>query len=213
VSLGILGGTFNPIHCAHLRLAEVARAELALERVLFVPAGDPPLKCADVAPAHHRVAMVRLALADRPEFEVLDVELTRPGPSYTVDTLALLRERHPREALWFIVGADALAQLEQWREPERLFALANFAAARRPGSPGGLAELLPARLAQAFRRRDARSWLHASGNELRELPFPPLDVSATEIRARAARGEDLGGSVAPRVAAYIALHRLYREAA
>jgi nicotinate-nucleotide adenylyltransferase len=213
VSLGILGGTFNPIHCAHLRLAEVARAELALTRVLFVPAGDPPLKHSDVAPAHHRLAMLRLALSDRTDCEVLDVELTRPGPSYTVDTLALLRERHPEERRWFIVGADALAQLEQWRSPERLFELASFAAARRPGSPGGLAELLPQRLARAFRKRDARTWVHTSGSELRELPFPPLDVSATQIRARAARGENIECWVAPRVAAYIAEHELYREAA
>jgi nicotinate-nucleotide adenylyltransferase len=213
VNLGILGGTFNPIHRAHLRLADVARAELRLARVLFVPAGDPPLKRADVAPAHHRLAMLRLALDGRPDCEVLDLELTRPGPSYTVDTLALLRERHPKDALWFIVGADALAQLEEWRSPERLFELASFAAARRPGSPGGLAELLPPSLARAFRRRDAHTWVHASGNELRELPFPPLDVSATQIRARAARGEDLAGFVAPRVAAYIAEHQLYREAA
>jgi nicotinate-nucleotide adenylyltransferase len=213
VSLGILGGTFNPIHCAHLRLAEVARAELGLARVLFVPAGDPPLKREDVAPARHRLAMLRLALADHAGFEVLDVELTRPGKSYTVDTLTFLRERYPGERLWFIVGADALAQLEQWRSPERLFELASFAAARRPGSPGGLAELLPARLARAFRARDARTWVHESGNELREIPFAPLDVSATRIRARAARGEDISDVVAPRVAAYIRKHQLYREAA
>ena len=109
MSLGILGGTFNPIHRAHLRLAEVACAELALTRMLFVPAGDPPLKHSAVAPAHHRLAMVRLALADRSDCEVLDVELTRQGPSYTVDTLALLHERHPGERLWFIVGAVSVA--------------------------------------------------------------------------------------------------------
>jgi nicotinate-nucleotide adenylyltransferase len=213
VSLGILGGTFNPIHRAHLRLADVARAELGLSRVLFVPAGDPPLKHRDVAPARHRLAMLLLALEDRPDCEVLELEIERPGPSYTVDTLAALRERHPEERLWFIVGADALAQLDEWRSPERLFELASFAAARRPGAPGGLAELLPPRLARAFRRVDARSWIHSSGQELRELPFPPMDVSATQIRARAARGEDLGPWVTPRVAAYIAKHQLYREAA
>jgi nicotinate-nucleotide adenylyltransferase len=213
VSLGILGGTFNPIHRAHLRLAEVAQAELSLSKVLFVPAGDPPLKQAGVAPAHHRLAMVRLALADRPGFEVLELELERSGPSYTVDTLAELARRNPGARLWFIVGADALAQLEQWRSPERLFELASFAAARRPGSPGGLAELLPPRLARSFRPKDERSWLHVSGNVLRELPFAPLDVSATEIRRRAARGEDIGYWVPPRVAAYIAEHQLYQEAA
>jgi nicotinate-nucleotide adenylyltransferase len=213
VSLGILGGTFNPIHRAHLRLAEVARTELALSRVFFVPAGDPPLKRSGVASAQHRLAMVRLALAERPDCEVLDLEIARAGPSYTVDTLAWLRERHPGERLWFIVGADALAQLDEWHQPERLFELASFAAARRPGSPGGLAELLPARLARGFRKQGPRSWVHASGNELRELPFPPLAVSATEIRARASRGEDIEDWVAPRVAAYIAEHHLYREAA
>jgi nicotinate-nucleotide adenylyltransferase len=213
VSLGILGGTFNPVHCAHLRLAEVARVELGLSRVLFVPAGDPPLKRSGVAPARHRLAMLRLALADRPGCEVLELELARPGPSYTVDTLAELRLRHPGERLWFIVGADALAQLDEWRSPERLFELASFAVARRPGAPGGLAELLPRRLARPFRPLDAHRWAHASGQELREFPFPPMDVSATRIRALAARGEDLGPWVAPRVAAYIAEHQLYREAA
>lgn len=213
MSLGVLGGTFNPIHRAHLRLAEVALAELFLSRVLFVPAGDPPLKNEDVAPAHDRLAMLRLALAGRRDFDVLDVELSRPGPSYTVDTLAFLRERHPGEALWFIIGADALAQLDQWREPERLFELASFAAARRPGSPLELGELLPARLARAFRRVDAGLWLHASGNALRALAFEPMAVSSTEIRARVARGESIEAWVAPQVAAYIAERKLYREAA
>ena len=213
MSLGILGGTFNPIHCAHLRLAEVARAELALARVLFVPAGDPPLKHAGVAPARHRLAMLRLALAGRPDCEILEVELERAGPSYSVDTLEWLRARHPAEELWFIVGADALAQLEAWRAPERLFELASFAAAQRPGSPVELAELLPARLARDFRRVDARSWRHASGNALLALAFEPLDVSASEIRARVARGESIDSWVTPQVAAYIAEHQLYRETA
>ena len=114
MSLGVLGGTFNPIHVAHLRLGEAAREALGLERVLFVPAGDPPLKAAGVASAAHRLEMVKLATADNPGFEVADLELSRAGPSYTVDTLDELRRRRPEEELWFVLGADAFSELESW---------------------------------------------------------------------------------------------------
>jgi nicotinate-nucleotide adenylyltransferase len=213
VRLGILGGTFNPIHRAHLRLAETALRALPLDRVLFVPAGEPPLKRAGLAPARDRLAMVRLAVQGRPEFEVDDLELRRRGPSYTVDTLAELRRRHPRDELWFICGADALADLEAWHAPERLFELASFAAAARPGLPDAIDELLPPRLAADFRPAGAHQWVHRSGNRLRALPFESTDVSATRIRARVAAGEPIDDLVPEAVARYIEQHQLYREAA
>ena len=213
MSLGILGGTFNPIHRAHLRLGEVARIELGLARVLFVVAGDPPLKRSQVAPAHHRLAMVALALAHQAHFEVSDLELRRAGRSYTVDTLSALRRQHPGEALWFLLGADSLAQLDEWYAPERLFELASFAVVQRPGTAAGLEVLVPRRLAEGFEPETDACWRHRSGHELRVLPFDPLDVSATEVRRRVMRGRPIDDLVPQEVAAYIAEHQLYQEAA
>ncbi|HKC51640.1 MAG TPA: nicotinate-nucleotide adenylyltransferase [Myxococcota bacterium] len=210
MKLGVLGGTFNPIHLAHLRLAEELRETLELERVLLIPAGEPALKRGDVAPAAHRLEMVRRATASNPAFEVDDLELRRAGPSFTVDTLRTLRARHPTAALWFLVGTDTLPELESWREPERLSELASFAVATRPGYVGGLRELLPRVLAAAF-RDGARGLVHASGNELRAVPFTPLAISASEIRRRAGRGESIRYLVPDEVREYIAKHHLYRD--
>ena len=211
MSLGVLGGTFNPIHCAHLRLAESAREDLGLERVLFVPAAQPALKPADVAPAADRLEMVRLATAANAAFEVLDLEILRGGTSYTVDTLRELSARLPGERFWFVIGADALTELDRWREPEALFELASFAVAARPGSVGDTAELLPAALAARF-SRGPDGLLHESGNEIRTLEFPALEISATEVRRRVARGASIRYLVPDPVLEYIAKHHLYEEA-
>ena len=210
MKLGVLGGTFNPIHLAHLRLAEELRETLELERVLLIPAGEPALKRADVAPAAHRLAMVQRATASNPALEVDDLELRRPGPSYTVDTLESLRSRHPAAALWFLVGADTLPELESWHDPERLFELASFAVAARPGYAARLRELLPRALAAPF-RDGPNGLVHASGNELRAVPFTPLEISASEIRRRTARGESIRYLVPDEVREYIAKHHLYRQ--
>jgi len=213
VKLGVLGGTFDPIHLAHLRLCEELREALALDRVVLVPAGDPPLK-PRVTPARHRLEMVRRAIAANPGLEVDDLELQRPGPSYTVDTLAELRARHPGTELWFLLGADALADLASWHEPARLLSSANFAVATRPGYSRPLRELLPAALAAPF--RDATlggrlGLLHANGNQLRAVSFTPLEISAREIRRRAAAGESIRYLVPDDVREYIAKHHLYSQ--
>ena len=212
MSRGVLGGTFNPVHLAHLRLAEVARETLGLERVLFVPAGEPPLKSGDIAPAADRLCMLRHATASNPSFEVLDLELTRAGPSYTVDTLRELSGDPGAPPLWFILGSDALSDVERWVQPATLFELASFAVAERPGRPGSLRELLPADLAESF--RDGPDGLvHESGTELRVLPFAPLGISASEIRERIARGKSIRYLVPDPTIEYIEKHQLYRETA
>lgn len=206
--LGVLGGTFNPIHFAHLRLCEELRESLGLDRVLLIPAGQPALKRGDVAPAEHRLEMARRATASNPALEVDDLEVRRAGTSYTVDTLATLRARQPDAELWFLVGADTLPELESWREPARLFELASFAVATRPGYVAPLRELLPRALAAPF-RDGLRGLVHASGNELRAVAFTPLEISASDIRRRAARGESIRYLVPDEVREYIAKHRLY----
>lgn len=211
MSLGVLGGTFDPVHYAHLRLAEEMREALALERVLLIPAAVPPLKTVAPAAAAHRLEMLRRAVASDPTLQVLDLELKREGPSYTVDTLRELHQLYPGERLWFLLGVDALHELGSWREPEALFELASFAVVERPShSSQPLERLLPPELAARFRPGSA-GLEHPSGHELRWVPFPRLEISASEIRQRIARGASVRHLVPDAVIEYIDKHSLYRE--
>jgi nicotinate-nucleotide adenylyltransferase len=198
VRLGVLGGTFDPPHVAHLVLADQAREQLQLDTVLWVPAGDPWRKSdRDVTTAEHRLAMVRLATQGSAVFEVSLLEVLQKGPSYTVDTLAALsEERRPRE-LYCILGDDALDDLPNWHEPERLISLATLAVAARRGGPRSAAAL------------DAI--LPGLGAAVVWLVMPRLDVSSTDLRRRALEGRSVRYLVPPPVADYIREHRLYRR--
>jgi nicotinate-nucleotide adenylyltransferase len=216
VRLGILGGTFNPVHMAHLRVAEEVLEALGLERVLFVPSGDPPQKSKGLAPAHERLEMVRLAVLGEPAFEALNLELGRPGPSYTADTLAALHEDSPESELWFILGTDQFRRLDTWSRPEAVLARANLAVVNRPGEDGGsLRELVPPQLEDQFDpAQDRRGQLvHASGHAVQSVAITRLDISSTELRARIARGASIRYLVPERVLDYIEKRGLYREAA
>ena len=195
--LGLLGGTFDPIHCAHLTMAQAARVALHLDRVLFVPAGDPWRKEGRaLTPPAHRLAMVEAAVAGLADGAVSDLEIRRPGPTHTVDTLVALRAQG-HGAIWLILGSDALEDLPNWHEPGRLIVLARLAVVRRPGHivvPERLEELLPG-LAVVV------DWVE----------MPPCSISATEIRARIRAGQSLAGMVPPAVLAYIEAHGLYRN--
>ncbi len=211
MSLGILGGTFNPVHLAHLRIAEEVREALGLESVLFVPTGDPPHKRAPIAPFEQRLEMLEIATAPNPAFEVSDLEGRRKGRSYTLHTLRELDARHPDRRLWFIIGSDAFELLEGWHRPEELFALASFAVVGRPGkAPRPLEALLPATLARDFQPTQL-GLEHRSGQEIREVAVSPLAVSASDLRRRVARGASLRYLVPDAVIDYIRKHGLYRE--
>jgi nicotinate-nucleotide adenylyltransferase len=195
--LGILGGTFDPIHLGHLILAQAAAEHLGLDRVLFVPAGLQPLKRdRPHTPAPHRVRMVELAIADNPRFALSRADVDHPGPSYTVETLDRLRAAWgPQAAFWFIIGLDSLASLRAWRDPAGLLARTRLAVADRPG----VAIDLPA-LTAALPQLPARlDW----------IPAPLIAISASDLRARAAAGRSLRYLVPDAVAAYIADHHLY----
>ena len=132
--IGIMGGTFNPVHTGHLRVAEEVRETLRLEKVIFVPAGNPPLKAGSgLAPARKRLDMVRLAVAGNPFFEVSDLECSKSGPSYTVGTLERLSDAYPGKRLFFITGIDVFLDLHLWWRPESLIELADFVVVSRPG--------------------------------------------------------------------------------
>ena len=188
--LGVLGGTFDPVHLGHLRLAETAREQMGLDRVVFVPAGLPWRKAgASIAPAGHRLSMLRLATACNPAFEVSDLEVAREGPSYTAETLEALAEAHPGAELFFLLGEDALADLPNWYQPERIRELATLAVARRPGEP-----------VEAGGSNGAVVWLE----------MPRLEISATEIRDRVRSGLSIRYLVPDAVEKYIREHGLYR---
>ena len=192
MTLGVFGGSFNPPHVAHLALAEACADAAGLDRVLWMPAPAPPHKPADalVAP-EHRLALVRLATEGNARFAASDLEFRRPGPHYTVDTLRALRAEHADADLALVVGGDSLAGFHTWREPDAILGLARLVVYRRPGAD--LARVAPDVL--------ARTTL---------VDGPALDLSATELRARIARGLSVRYLVPDAVASYIDTAELYR---
>jgi nicotinate-nucleotide adenylyltransferase len=195
-SVGILGGTFDPIHHGHLGIAEEAREALGLERVLLVPASSPPHKPGrPVTDAAHRLAMVELAIAGNPAFAVSRIEVERGGSSYTLDTLEALRSEGVEQP-WFILSTEALAGFPAWREPGRILSLCRLAVVPR----GGYDPLDRAWVAEQFPGREDRVTF---------LPGPLLPISGSVVRRRAAVGRSVRYLVPDAVARYIADHQLY----
>lgn len=211
--IGIFGGTFDPIHYAHLRCAEEARESCALDRVLFIPAADPPHKApGNCLPFHHRLAMVEAAVADHPAFFASDLEARRSGKSYSVDTLEILQRSYPGADLYFIVGLDSFRDLPTWWEYERLFSLANLVVTRRPGVEfDALTCLLPVAIQTQFCYDGAKNALrHTSGKAVVMLEETYLDISSTYIRQTLCNGRSVRYLLPAAVGAYIEQHGLYR---
>ena len=198
MDIGVLGGTFDPVHNGHLIIAEDARVKLGLERVLFVPAGEPWLKGhMNIASGAHRLEMVRLATAANPQFIVSTVDLDRAGPSYTEDTLDdLRRDLEEGVNLYFIVGVDALAEFPTWRHPERIVQMCYLVAVKRPESLDVNVEPLE------------RS-MPGITNRIISLDNPLIDISSTDIRRRIAAGLPITNLVPTVVEQYIVEHALY----
>lgn len=187
--IGLFGGSFDPVHHGHLIVGQVACETLGLESLRFVPALEQPFKQGKHhSSPEHRAAMLSLALEGAPRFILETAELTRPGPSYTVDTLEELRRRSPAAEFVLLLGADAAAELPSWHQAKRIPELASIAVLARPGTP------LPA-LAQP----------------VRTVEVPAIEISATEIRDRVRRGLSVRYWVPDRVAEYISAHRLYLD--
>lgn len=199
--LAVLGGSFNPPHTTHHRLAAKAFASLPIDRLLVIPAGDHPHKRdRDMAPAADRLAMCRLAFADLPGVVVDDRELRRRGPSFTVDTLAELAAEYPGRRIYFLVGSDNLPLLPTWREPQRLLASCQVVTYPRLGYPLDAGVLLQLPVTEAQRAAIAA---HV-------LDLPADAVAASDLRARWRRGERELPELLPSVRAYLAEHGLYR---
>lgn len=197
--LGVLGGTFDPPHVGHLWLATLAADALGLDRVLFMVAAQPPHKRGRrISPSPDRLEMTRLAIAGDVTFELCPIELERPGPSFTIDSVAELQRLYAGASLFLLMAADSLAQIDTWREPDRLLDMIEWAIGPRPGSP------LPRRAELRRRFGDAASRIHL-------LKGPSLDVSASEIRRRVAAGQAIRYLVPVAVEALIAERGLYRS--
>lgn len=196
--LGIMGGTFNPIHNGHLAIADLARRELRLDEVRFMPTGDSPHKRVDV-PGWQRLRMVELALRGRPGFTASDMEVRRAGRSYTCDTLRAIHAREPDVELVFILGGDMFMDIPTWREPGEIIALAALAAAPRPGEDVTRLEHMARYLRETF------------GARVDVLRGMGPEISSTEIRGMVRAGRDISALVPPNVAAYISDNELYKE--
>jgi nicotinate-nucleotide adenylyltransferase len=197
--VGLLGGTFDPPHVGHLWLATLAADALGLERVLFMPAAQPPHKLgARVSPVADRLALTRAAIAADEAFELCEIEVERPGPSYTVDSVSELLAANPGWHLHLLMAADSLSQVGTWREPDRLLAMVEWAVGPRPGS-----QLPPI---EELERR-----FGAAASRIHLLEGPSLDVSASEIRRRVAAGRAIRYLVPVAVERLITERGMYRE--
>ena len=195
--IGVLGGTFDPIHFGHLAVAKAAIECANLDRVLFVPSAQPPHRTAAVAPAEDRFAMTNLAVQGEPRFEVSDVEVRRGGRSYTVDTLNELHRAFPNDELFLILGWDAARLFRTWREPDRVSELASLVTVDRPG----MAPPTPSELA-VLRLDPAR---------VVNCHVPTPDVSGSALRRAIASGQPVAGQLPPAVERYIAERHLYLD--
>jgi nicotinate-nucleotide adenylyltransferase len=190
--VGVFGGTFDPVHTAHLALAEAALAELRLHEVRWIPTGQPWQKPRQITSAAHRVAMVQAAIAHEPRFVLDRIEVDREGDSFTLDTVRALAAAHPGTQWFVLIGQDQYVGLHTWRDWRTLLGLVVLAVANRPGD---------ARLPHA----DVQRFPH------RMVPLPMLDISSTDIRRRVGEGADISHLVPPVVASYIETHGLYRS--
>jgi nicotinate-nucleotide adenylyltransferase len=198
MNIGVLGGTFDPVHNGHLILAEVAGEQLNLTEILFIPAGQPWLKTERIiTPAQHRLQMLRLALDDSPQFRISEMEIERPGPTYTIDTInALKNSLNADDELFFILGQDNLMQIPQWHDASDLIKLCYLAAAPRPG----------------VKKPDLKALeVEIPGIKLRVMLMkePKVDINATDIRERVAKGLSVRHLVPEPVNRYIKEQKLY----
>jgi nicotinate-nucleotide adenylyltransferase len=195
VRIGIVGGTFDPVHIGHVAMAEAAADCAGLDRVVLVPVGVPPHRRPAVAPAEDRLRMCELAIAGHPRLEVSDLEVRRAGPSYTADTLRQLAEIWPHDELYLVLGWDAAREIRTWHRPDRVLALARLVVVSRPGYPTPRPQDL------------VRAGIDPGRALLCDVRTP--DVESTDIRRLAARGDRLAGLVPPAVEAYLRDHGLY----
>jgi nicotinate-nucleotide adenylyltransferase len=199
--IGVIGGTFDPIHYGHLAAAEEARVRVNLEKVLFVVALQPPHKLGEeVTPVEHRLAMVRLGIASNPHFEISRVDVDRPGLSYTVDTISILQEQWgPDTELFFVMGLDSLVEVPTWHQPERLIRLCRLVAVSRPGFEVDMHQL--------------EASVPGISSRVEIIDMPEVEISSSDLQRRVKEGLPIKYQVPEEVERYIIKFRLYEPPA
>ena len=213
--IGILGGTFNPVHLGHLAAAEEVRVRLKLDRVLFIPAFLPPHKDEDLPSAVQRLEMVRLAISSNQHFKVSDLEIKRGGRSYTIDTITELRQNHPGAELYFVTGLDSFLEIRTWKDWERLLSLCTFVVLSREGyrfadlTALGFLDAAAADLAALDEGRHGEARVAAGGRTLFLERVPYYEISSTGIRERVRQGRSIKYCLPDPVEHYIIENKLY----
>ncbi len=218
MKIGIFGGTFNPIHHGHLIAAEEIREKLRLDRIIFVPSGNPPLKDAGLADAKQRYKMVRLAVFKNRRFEISDIEYKKKAKSYTVTTLAELKRLYPRAKLYFIAGIDAFIDIPNWRQPEKLVALADFIVISRPpynfsnlsASPYLKAHKNILKMLDSGKITSYKTRLQG-GKDVILLRLTPVGISATMIRKLMKQGKSIKYLLPEEVESFIISNKIYKS--
>jgi nicotinate-nucleotide adenylyltransferase len=210
--LGILGGTFDPVHLGHLRLAEEVGEGFSLDKVYLLPAASPPHKGGKtVTPFHHRFEMAKLAVEGSPLLAAFDLEARRQGLSYSIETLKQFHRLYPSHLeLYFILGTDAFQEIETWKNYQDLFDYAHFVVVQRPGTPEGKMEERLLSLGVSFRKKGANRFVAPSGHEVICMEATLMDISSTRIREKAAAGKSIRYLVPESVRCYIFNNGLYR---
>jgi nicotinate-nucleotide adenylyltransferase len=214
MNIGLMGGTFNPVHLAHLRIAEEAQELFELDRVLFIPAADPPHKpLAGEVAFFQRCEMVRLAIFGNPVFELSDIEGQRPGKSYSIDTIRFFSSEFPDDKLFFIIGSDSFFEMGLWHRYAEIFRVSNLIVVERPGRPviDPLAALPVAIRGEFVYTPDYHRLHHESGQIVHFLKGCPLDISSTEIRHLVSAGRSITYLIPSTVETYITTQRIYTE--
>lgn len=212
--IGILGGTFDPVHYGHLRAAEQVRERFFLDKVIFMPAALPPHKRdRRVTQKEHRLEMVRKAVSGNPAFEVSELECEREGASYSIETLRILRDtREPGAEIYFVLGSDAFSLIHTWRSYEDLFSMAHWIVVERPGPGKKGPSALPEFMRSSFRYSPRlKAWIHSSGHALHFCKLNALNISASEIRKLVETGRSIRYLVPEEVRLYIEAHGLYKQ--
>ncbi|OGW56739.1 MAG: nicotinate (nicotinamide) nucleotide adenylyltransferase [Nitrospirae bacterium RBG_16_43_8] len=217
MKLGIFGGTFNPIHYGHLAAAEEVKAKLGLNKIIFVPSGNPPLKDRELADAKHRYRMVRLAIFKNHSLAVSDIEYKKKDKSYSVDTIEKLRRIYPGARLYFITGIDAFIDIPNWWQPDKLVSLADFIVISRPSFKfTGLASSPYLRINKNILKKLDSAKLQTyktklkSGRDIIIMHITPFEISATGVRKLIKRGKSIKYLLPEEVESYIITHKIYR---
>ncbi len=213
MNIGVYGGTFNPIHFGHLRTAEEIWHQFKLRQVIFVPSSNPPHKDEQVIDPLHRLKMVTLAITGNDHFTCSDLELVRPGKSYTIETLKELKMQNPEANFYFIIGVDAFLEIDTWYHWQELFRETNFIVTTRPGSKKvAPSKMIPEPVADQFKwRRKEREFIHNSGQRVIFVPVTEINLSASMIRGMVWEGKSIRYLTPRRVREYIIENALYQK--